>query len=79
MLFSAASYKLTTLEKKQNAQYTFLYMKPNGNQLSIIANIIESGGITPVIDKVFSFEDTQKAMEYSEVGRAKGKIIVKIK
>ncbi|MFJ9462892.1 NADP-dependent oxidoreductase [Viridibacillus arvi] len=79
MLFSAASYKLTTLEKKQNAQYTFLYMKPNGDQLSIIANIIESGGITPVIDKVFSFEDTQKAMEYSELGRAKGKIIVKIK
>lgn len=79
MLFSAASYKLTTLEKKHNAQYTFLYMKPNGDQLSTIANIIESGGITPVIDKVFSFEDTQKAMEYSELGRAKGKIIVKIK
>ncbi|MGE7837474.1 NADP-dependent oxidoreductase [Viridibacillus arvi] len=79
MLFSAASYKLTTLEKKHNAQYTFLYMKPNGDQLSTIANSIESGGITPVIDKVFSFEDTQKAMEYSELGRAKGKIIVKIK
>ena len=79
MLFSAASYKLTTLEKKHNAQYTFLFMKPNGEQLSTIANIIESGGITPVIDKVFSFEDTQKAMEYSELGRAKGKIIVKIK
>ncbi|MDQ0273685.1 NADP-dependent oxidoreductase [Cytobacillus purgationiresistens] len=79
MLFSAASYKLTTLEKKHNVQYTFLFMKPNGNQLSTIAKIIESGGINPVIDKVFSFEDIQKAMEYAELGRAKGKIIVKIK
>ncbi|TKI94364.1 zinc-binding dehydrogenase, partial [Bacillus cereus] len=44
-----------------------------------IANYIEAGKIKPVIDRVFPFEDAQKAMEYSESGRAKGKIIVKIK
>ncbi|MES5955941.1 NADP-dependent oxidoreductase [Bacillus fungorum] len=78
-LFSLASKKLTALEKKHNAQYSFLFMKPSGNQLRTIANYIESGKIKPVIDRVFPFEDAQKAMEYSEVGRAKGKIIVKIK
>ncbi|OQR57499.1 NADP-dependent oxidoreductase [Bacillus sp. CDB3] len=79
LLFSLASNKLTTLEKKHNAQYSFLFMKPSGDQLRIIANYIESGKIKPVIDRVFPFEDAQKAMEYSESGRAKGKIIVKIK
>ncbi|MED0983191.1 NADP-dependent oxidoreductase [Bacillus paramycoides] len=79
LLFSLASKKLTTLEKKHNAQYSFLFMKPSGDQLRIIANYIESGKIKPVIDRVFPFEDAQKAMEYSESGRAKGKIIVKIK
>nr|WP_276561261.1 NADP-dependent oxidoreductase [Bacillus paramycoides] len=79
LLFSLASKKLTALEKKHNAQYSFLFMKPSGDQLRIIANYIESGKIKPVIDRVFPFEDAQKAMEYSESGRAKGKIIVKIK
>ncbi|PER08727.1 NADPH:quinone reductase [Bacillus cereus] len=78
-LFSLASKKLTALEKKHNAQYSFLFMKPSGDQLRTIANYIEAGNIKPVIDRVFPFEDAQKAMEYSEAGRAKGKIIVKIK
>ncbi|BCC30571.1 NADP-dependent oxidoreductase [Bacillus cereus] len=78
-LFSLASRKLTALEKKHNAQYSFLFMKPSGDQLRTIANYIEAGKIKPVIDRVFPFEDAQKAMEYSESGRAKGKIIVKIK
>lgn len=79
LLFSAASRKLTALEKKHHAQYSFLFMKPSGDQLRIIADLIESGSIKPVIDRTFSFEDAQKAMEYAESGRAKGKIIVKIK
>ncbi|PEC82788.1 NADPH:quinone reductase [Bacillus cereus] len=78
-LFSLASKKLTALEKKHNARYSFLFMKPSGDQLRTIANYIEAGKIKPVIDRVFPFEDAQKAMEYSEAGRAKGKIIVKIK
>ncbi|MFF2158256.1 NADP-dependent oxidoreductase [Paenibacillus chitinolyticus] len=79
LLFSAASHKLTALEKKHNVQYTFLFMKPSGEQLRIIANFIETGKIKPIIDRVFPFEDAQKAMEYAESGRAKGKIILKIK
>ncbi|GIN73945.1 NADPH:quinone reductase [Bacillus sp. J14TS2] len=79
LLFSAASYKLTALEKKHNVDYTFLFMKPSGDQLQNIANFIESGKIKPVIDRTFSFQDAQKAMEYAESGRAKGKIIVKIR
>ncbi|EJS70203.1 NADPH:quinone reductase [Bacillus cereus] len=78
-LFSLASKKITALEKKHNAQYSFLFMKPSGDQLRTIANYIEAGKIKPVIDRVFPFEDAQKAMKYSESGRAKGKIIVKIK
>lgn len=79
LLFSAASHKLTALEKKHNVQYTFLFMKPSGEQLRIIANFIEAGKIKPIIDRVFPFENAQQAMEYAETGRAKGKIILKIR
>ena len=79
LLFSLATKKLAALEKKHNVQYTFLFMEPSGEQLRILANYIETGKIKPVIDKVFPFGDAQKAMEYAESGRAKGKIILKIK
>jgi alcohol dehydrogenase len=79
LLFSAASHKITKLEKKHNVQYTFLFMKPSGEQLRIIANFIETGKIKPIIDRVFPFEDAKKAMEYAESGRAKGKLILKIR
>jgi alcohol dehydrogenase len=54
-------------------------MKPSGEQLRKIANFIETGKIKPIIDRVFPFDDAQKAMEYAESGRAKGKIILKIR
>lgn len=78
-LFSIASYKLTKLEKKHNVQYTFLFMKHSGEQLKILTEMLESEVIKPTLDKVFIFEDAQKALEYAETGRAKGKIILKLK
>ncbi|MGM0890225.1 MAG: NADP-dependent oxidoreductase [Bacillota bacterium] len=78
-LFSIASYKLTKLEKKHNVQYTFLFMKHSGEQLEILTEMLESEVIEPTIDKIFIFEDAQKALEYAETGRAKGKIILKLK
>ena len=54
-------------------------MKPSGEQLNKIKELIEAEKIKPFIDRVIPFEDAQKAMEYSESGRAKGKIVIKIK
>ncbi|GGH19982.1 NADP-dependent oxidoreductase [Paenibacillus segetis] len=78
-LFRLITRKLTKLENKYNVKYNFLFMKPSGRQLEIISELIESGKIKPVIDQIFPFVEAQKAMEYSESGRAKGKIILKIK
>lgn len=78
-LFSIASHKLTKLEKKHNVQYTFLFMKHSGEQLKILTEMLESEVIEPTLDKIFIFEDAQKALEYAETGRAKGKIILKLK
>ena len=59
--------------------YSFLFMKPDGKQLSEITALIEAGIIRPVVDKVFSFAETNEAMSYVEAGRAKGKVVVKVK
>jgi NADPH:quinone reductase-like Zn-dependent oxidoreductase len=53
-------------------------MKANGEQLSKITSLIESGIIRPVMDRVFPFESTNEALAYVETGRSKGKVVVKI-
>ena len=59
--------------------YTFLFMKASGSQLRQSTPLIESGAIRPVIDKVFPFESTNEAIAYVESGRAKGKVVIKVR
>ncbi|MGH2666299.1 NADP-dependent oxidoreductase [Flavobacterium sp.] len=66
-------------EKKLNVSFQFLFMRAEGKQLSEITSLIEAGIIKPVIDKVFPFEQTNDAMAYVESGRAKGKVVIKVK
>jgi NADPH:quinone reductase-like Zn-dependent oxidoreductase len=65
--------------KRLNVSYSFLFMRAEGNQLSQITSLIDAGIIKPIIDKVFPFEQTNEAMAYVETGRAKGKVVIKIK
>lgn len=73
------SKKVKRQAKKLNVDYSFLFMQANGKQLSEISSLIEAGVIRPVIDKVFPFEQTNEAMSYVEAGRAKGKVVIKVK
>ncbi len=59
--------------------YTFLFMKANGAQLQEISRLIEGGAIRPVVDKVFPFQSTNEALAYVQAGRAKGKVVIKVK
>ena len=65
--------------KRLGVNYSFLFMKANGGQLHQITELIDSGAIHTVVDRVFSFESTQEALDYVETGRAKGKVVVKIR
>ena len=65
--------------KKLNVNFVFLFMRADGNQLSQITQLVESGVIKPVVDKIFPFSQTNEAMSYVETGRAKGKVVVAIK
>ncbi|GEN72722.1 NADP-dependent oxidoreductase [Chryseobacterium lathyri] len=72
------SRKIRKKADKQNINYSFLFMKADGKQLAEITKLIEAGEIKPVIDKVFSFENTNEAVKYVESGRAKGKVVIKM-
>lgn len=65
--------------KRLNVNFSFLFMWAQGDQLSQITALIDAGVIKPVMDKVFPFEQTNAAMAYVETGRAKGKVVIKVK
>lgn len=65
--------------KKLGVNFSFLFMRAQGQQLTQITTLIESSVIKPIIDKVFPFDQTNEALAYVETGRAKGKVVVKIK
>lgn len=73
------SRKVSRQAKKLGVDYSFLFMQANGKQLSEIGKLVEAGVIRPVVDKVFMFEQMSEAMSYVSSGRAKGKVVVKIK
>ncbi|RNF82795.1 NADP-dependent oxidoreductase [Montanilutibacter psychrotolerans] len=59
--------------------YSFLFMRANGAQLSQITALIESGVVRPVVDRSFPFGATNEAMDYLAKGRAKGKVVIKVR
>jgi len=64
--------------KSRSVDYSFLFMRAEGRQLTEIATLIDSGVIRPVVDKVFPFTQTAEALAYVETGRAKGKVVVSV-
>ena len=79
IILSLLSSGIRKKAKNKNVDYSFLFMKANGQQLSEITSLIEAKIIKPVVDKIFSFEKTNEALSYVESGRAKGKVVIKVK
>ncbi|WP_150610881.1 NADP-dependent oxidoreductase [Pandoraea terrigena] len=77
-VFGMMSRKIMRLTKKRDVTYSFLFMHPDGAQLTEIGKLLEAHRIKPVIDKVFPFEQAKQALEYLAQGRSKGKVVVKM-
>jgi len=73
------SFGIRRKARRRNVTYSFLFMKASGRQLREITRLIESGVIRPVVDRVFPFESTNEAIAYVEKGRARGKVVVRVR
>jgi NADPH:quinone reductase-like Zn-dependent oxidoreductase len=65
--------------KRHGVSYSFVFMRANGEQLRKITSLIEAGIVRPVMDRIFPFEATNEALAYLETGRAKGKVVIKVR
>jgi NADPH:quinone reductase-like Zn-dependent oxidoreductase len=77
-VFSLLSRKIIKLAGKRGASYSFLFVRPDGEQLAQIGKLLEAGTIHPVIDRVLPFDEAKQALAYLETGRAQGKVVVQM-
>jgi NADPH:quinone reductase-like Zn-dependent oxidoreductase len=50
--------------------------KPSAENLMELAALVESGSVTPIVDKTFAFENAAEAIRYLEVEHARGKVVI---
>ncbi|MEH2201881.1 NAD(P)-dependent alcohol dehydrogenase [Nostoc sp.] len=67
---------LTALLPGQKAK--FLFEKPNAKDLLFLKELIEGGKIRAVIDRTYPLQELAVAHDYSETGRAVGKIAIAV-
>ncbi|TBU35309.1 NAD(P)-binding protein [Dichomitus squalens] len=58
--------------------WKLIFVVPTKKDLEAFAKLVEEGKVKPLIDSVFSFEDTLKAYERIKTDRATGKVVVKV-
>jgi NADPH:quinone reductase-like Zn-dependent oxidoreductase len=76
LAITAMSHRTRRAAQKLGVRYSFLFMRPSGDQLAQLAELIDSGVLRPVIDRSYPFEQTAEALAYVEGGRSKGKVVV---
>ena len=59
-------------------EFVMLLAKLNAEDLAILGSLMQSGEVTPVIDRQYALSEVPDAIRYSEEGHARGKIVIGI-
>jgi NADPH:quinone reductase-like Zn-dependent oxidoreductase len=54
----------------------FILAQANKDDLDVLRDMMQTGKLTPVIDKRYKLGETAQAISYLEQGHARGKVIV---
>jgi len=58
-------------------QHGNMYLsKPNHKDMVVLKELIESGKVTPVVDRTYPLRDTPEAFRYLEENHARGKVVI---
>ena len=50
----------------------------NKADMAVLADLMQSGKVTPVIDKTYKLNETRDALQYLETGHARGKVVLTV-
>jgi NADPH:quinone reductase-like Zn-dependent oxidoreductase len=64
------------LSRFVSQKFVTLMAKLSKEDLSVLRDLIETGKVTPVIDRCYSLSEVPEAIRYLEQGHARGKVII---
>jgi NADPH:quinone reductase-like Zn-dependent oxidoreductase len=64
------------LSKFGDQQMGWMLAQPNQKDMTILADLMHSGKVTPVIDRTYKLAELPDAIRYLEEGHARGKVII---
>jgi len=70
--------KMVVLKRFLTQEVGGMLAQMNQKDLTFLADLIQTGKVTPVIDKTYPFSQLPEAMRYLETGRARGKVVVTV-
>jgi NADPH:quinone reductase-like Zn-dependent oxidoreductase len=73
-----ASIKAYVLSPFVSQKMIFMLAQANKEDLDVLRDLMQSGKLTPVIDRSYKLAETAQAIGYLEQGHAKGKVIIAV-
>jgi len=70
--------KAMLLSKFVSQKMGMMLAELNHNDLAFLADLMQSGKVTPVIDRTYKLSDLADAIRYLEQGHARGKVVVTV-
>jgi NADPH:quinone reductase-like Zn-dependent oxidoreductase len=59
-------------------KFGMLFAELNHDDLAFLADLMQSGKVTPVIDRTYKLPDLADAIRYLEQGHARGKVVIAV-
>lgn len=79
LLFWLVSAAIRRQARAAGVEYRYLFMHPSGTELEELGALVDAGALRVVVDRVFPFAQVKEAIAYLESGRAKGKVVVRVR
>jgi NADPH:quinone reductase-like Zn-dependent oxidoreductase len=64
------------LSNFSNEKFVFYIAKLTKDDLNVLRDLMQSGKVSPVIDRTYKIGETQAAISYLEEGHARGKVVI---
>jgi NADPH:quinone reductase-like Zn-dependent oxidoreductase len=66
---------LSLFTRQQGRPYIAI---PKNEDLVVLKELVESGKVTPVIDRTYPLSETPEAFRYLDEGHAQGKVVITV-
>jgi NADPH:quinone reductase-like Zn-dependent oxidoreductase len=74
----AKALKASLLAKFVSQKMGMMMAEPSNKDLTLLADMMQSGKLKPVIDRTYKLEQVPDAIRYVEQGHARGKVVITV-